>query len=224
MAVDGNGQRPQPEALYATEKVGMPEQVAEALEVVLMSVRERKGTAVSRAQRARAAATAAMDLWRFAGREADRLEREGDERGAAVVRQAEDALGRLDRRLRSFGRIGGRLDGLHGEPCLRATVAVELEPQVRALVSRFVLLIKQIHATQPVGSQALTMTRIAALREDMSALVAYVENNRGSEVVDESTVASAVELAEVAERMREGRAPVEAAADPVDERDEESGS
>lgn len=219
MRGDGNAQRRQPEALYATEKIGLPKHVAAALEVVLMSVRERKGTAVPRAHRLRAAAITATNLWWFAGREADRLEREGEEKGAAVVRQAEEALGRLDRRLRSSGYTEGRLDGLHREPCLRPTVAVTLGPKAREVVNRFALYIKEIHATPSVGSPELTLARIAALRDDMSVLVAYVAQGRGSEAVDELTAESITQLAEVAERMREERGPEEAGAEPVDEQE-----
>lgn len=215
--------RRQPEALYATEKIGLPQHVAAALEVVLTSVRERKGIAVPRAHRLRAAAIMATNLWWFAGREADRLEQYGDERGAAVVRQAEEALGRLDRRLRSSGYTEGRLEGLHREPCLRPTVAVTLGPKAREVVNRFALYIKEIHATPPVGSPELTLARIAALREDMSVLNAFVAEGRGSEAVDELTAESIAQLAEVAERMRGERGPEEAGAEPVDEQDEESG-
>lgn len=223
MAVDGNAQRRQPEALYATEKIGMPKDVVDALELVLMSVRERKRTPVSRGQRLRAAATSATDLWWFAGREANRLEREGEEKGAAVVRQAEGALGRLERRLRSSGYIEDGLDGLHRrKPCLRPTVAVTLGVNVRTFVNRFALYIKEIHATEPGGSPELTLARIAALRDDMSVLDAFVAESQGSEGADELIAESLTQLAEVAERMREEGMPGEAAAKAVEERGEES--
>lgn len=123
-AADRRRRPPRPPALYAVARAAIATRAADALEVVLGSLRPRRSDRPfwKREEHLLAAASEAEDLARAAERHAERLEAAGAVPLARVMRDAERRLDTLVRRVRVRISSQGRV--LQAGTCLRPTVAL----------------------------------------------------------------------------------------------------
>lgn len=196
MTAEGSVRRPNARArpaLYATARIEVATAPAKSLDSLLRSLRWRRWSPYC-AEYSVAVACEAEDLWRFSGREADRLA--GDSLGA-IAREAEDELGRIARRLRQRAPVG-RLQGLASEPFVRPTFAVDLvDVTFRGVATAFAHKVQQDKAVK-LETKSRDRIVLRALAKDVAALADDLVPRQGldGEIGDEALATSSRQLVE----------------------------
>lgn len=191
--------KPLLQALYASARVDRERSTTQALEALLRKLRGRIHRTPFPAEHRHAAAVEAAELWRFAGRHADRLD--GDRVLGPIAREAEDELGRLARRL--GGAAGQRRpasDG--GDAFVRPTFAAELSDASRQAAMAFT---GQVFGTRAAKRDRAPGGRVVlrALAQDVDALAESLRPRRTiQDVIGDAALAESAR--EVARRIREG--------------------